>query len=159
MEKGLRYCIVFVLLSVGFSVNNVFSQGTDNLKLQSYLVNEYDLNNQNWSVSQCPVSKKIYSANSEGLFSYNGITWKKHTSNDNFPVRSVHVHQNGDVFTGSFEEFGYWTQNECKELEYISLTNMTDVEKNDEIWKIFSSHDKIYFQSFTITEQLSESYI
>jgi DNA-binding NarL/FixJ family response regulator len=149
MEKGLRYCIVFVLLSVGFSGNSVFSQGTDNLKLQSYLVNEYDLNNQNWSVSQCPVSKNIYSANSEGLFSYNGITWKKHTSNDNFPVRSVHVHQNGDVFTGSFEEFGYWIQNGRKELEYISLTNMTDVEKNDEIWKIYSSHDKIYFQSFT----------
>ncbi len=149
MRKVLIYFTFFVLSLIDPSGCLVFAQDTGKLKLQSYLVNEYELNNQSWSISQCPLSNIVFTANSEGLFSYNGIRWKKHKSPEDFPLRSVYVHDNGYVFTGSFEEFGYWKHNELKELEYYSLASITEIEKNDEIWKIFSFQNKIYFQSFT----------
>ncbi|MFW5707354.1 MAG: LuxR C-terminal-related transcriptional regulator [Bacteroidota bacterium] len=117
--------------------------------IQSYLHNEFNIRNQNWAISQHPTSHFIYFANSEGLIEYNGISWEKHTIAGNQPVRSVLAHTDGIIYTGSFEEYGYWQHNQRGEFHYISLAEKHGIEKNDEIWKIFSLNGKIYFQSFT----------
>jgi DNA-binding CsgD family transcriptional regulator len=118
-------------------------------ELQLFLINKFDIRNQNWSISQSPINHKLFFANSEGLYEYNGISWRKHSTSDNFPVRSVLAHSNGHIYTSSFEELGYWMFDMNQQLIYHSLTHLTDVEKNDEIWKIYEMGDKIYFQSFT----------
>ncbi|MFO7923170.1 MAG: hypothetical protein R6U58_05720 [Bacteroidales bacterium] len=121
----------------------------ENPELAPYLINEFDLYNQNWSISQNPDNKFIYVGNSEGLIEYNGIYWRRYLLNDNLPVRSVSVHDNGDIFTGSFEEFGFWRYDNMGELVYHSLTFLTEMERNDEIWKIYILDGVVFFQSFT----------
>ncbi len=119
------------------------------MELRPFLFNRYDLQNQNWDISQDPGSHVVYFANSEGLIKYNGISWQRHTLKEPMPVRSVKAHHGGDIFTGSFEEFGFWRHDAKGDLVYHSLAEDASIEKNDEIWKIHALDGKIYFQSFT----------
>lgn len=117
--------------------------------IQSYLRNNFSLRTQNWAVCQDTENHHIYIASSDGLIIFNGITWKKTAMMANLPLRSILAHTDGRIYTGSFEEFGYWQADETGELMYSSLAAYTEPEKNDEVWKIFAHNDKIYFQSFT----------
>jgi DNA-binding CsgD family transcriptional regulator len=117
--------------------------------IHSYLKNDFDITSQNWGISQHPDSKYIYFANSDGLIVFNGVGIEKHVLKENRPVRSVMVHNDGRIFTGSFEEFGYWQYNDKGQLNYTSLALLTEPEKNDEIWKIYEKDNTVYFQSFT----------
>jgi ligand-binding sensor domain-containing protein/DNA-binding CsgD family transcriptional regulator len=118
-------------------------------ELIPYLINDFEIQNQNWSITQNPKSQLVYIANSEGLAEFNGISWKKYTLNDGPSIRSVAADSLGRIFTGSFEDFGYWDRNALGELEYKSLAHLTEIEKNDEIWKIYTDDKNVYFQSFT----------
>ena len=138
--------ILLVLTSMGFKS---FSFERESPVLLPFLVNDFELRNQNWAISQCPKSKYIYFANSEGLIVYNGISWHTNILKENLPVRSVLAHKSGTIFTGSFEEFGYWAYDQVGKLRYTSLSSLIEIENNDEIWKIYLMDNKVYFQSFT----------
>lgn len=118
-------------------------------EIQSYLRVSFGNRSQNWSVSQNPENKHLFLASSDGLMEFNGITWKRHPFLGNQPLRSVMAHTDGRIYTGAFEEFGYWQYNENGDLVYHSLSQNFEVENNDEIWRIFSHNNKILFQSFT----------
>ncbi|HVN57761.1 MAG TPA: two-component regulator propeller domain-containing protein [Bacteroidales bacterium] len=115
----------------------------------SNISNHIPIENQNWGISQDHRSGYIYFANSEGLIEFNGISRKIYNLPYRQPVRSVYVSGDGTVFTGAFEEFGYWSRDNEGELVYHSLSEMSGVEKNDEIWKIYEAGGVIFFQSFT----------
>ncbi|NJK96834.1 MAG: hypothetical protein HC905_19670 [Bacteroidales bacterium] len=91
----------------------------------------------------------IYFANSEGLIEYNGLTSHIYRMPFNKGARSVCIDSKGIIFTGGFEEIGFWQKKQGCEMMYTSLTTLVDLEKNDEIWKIYSQNGKMYFQSFT----------
>jgi ligand-binding sensor domain-containing protein/DNA-binding CsgD family transcriptional regulator len=149
MSRIIFYRAILIAGIISFSAVRFVLGITHNQELSLFLINDFEIRNQNWSISQNPATHILYFANSEGLYEYNGISWRTHSSPDNFPVRSVMAHPNGNIFTGSFEEFGYWSYNNQHQLRYHSLTGLTDIEKNDEIWKIYQNDGKIFFQSFT----------
>ena len=76
--------------------------------IKRFISNHVPVENQNWGISQNPVNGFIYFANSEGLVEFNGISSKIFTLPYGQTIRSVLVSQDGTIFTGSFEEFGYW---------------------------------------------------
>jgi len=117
--------------------------------IQSYIKNDFDIVSQNWAISQDPESRYMYFANSDGLIVFNGVGVEKYVLDENRPVRSVMVHSDGRIFTGSFEDFGYWQYDDNGNLIYTSLAGLTEPEKNDEIWKIYEKDNCVYFQSFT----------
>ncbi len=118
-------------------------------QIQSFISNDFDLHSQNWAISQSPLNKYVYLANSDGLIEFNGVSWQTYPMRENRPVRAVLAHNDGLIYTGSFEDFGYWKANAMGELVYTSLTQFCEPEKNDEIWKIYPLNGSIYFQSFT----------
>lgn len=142
-----KFLLVFFLLKS--IIYTGYSLKSEHSALVPFLINDFELRNQNWAISQCPDSKYIYFANSEGLIVYNGISWQKNTLKENLPIRSVYAHHSGKIFTGSFEDFGYWKYDQNGVLGYTSFAHLTEIENNDEIWKIFWKDDKVYFQSFT----------
>jgi ligand-binding sensor domain-containing protein/DNA-binding CsgD family transcriptional regulator len=145
---NIKRLLAILILLTGWSFQcHAFER--DNPVLLPFLVNEFELRNQNWAISQCPESRYIYFANSEGLVVYNGIRWQTNILKENLPVRSVLAHNSGKIFTGSFEEFGYWVYDAIGKLRYTSLSSLTEVENNDEIWKIYLKDERVYFQSFT----------
>jgi len=119
------------------------------LELKPYLFHGFDQRNQNWSMAQDPQTHVMYFANSEGLLRYNGISWERFTYQNQMPLRAVNVSASGKIFTGSFEEFGFWHRNPNGALEYQSLTDKVEIEPNDEVWKIYFQNEKVYFQTFT----------
>jgi DNA-binding CsgD family transcriptional regulator len=118
-------------------------------EIKNFISGNIEIENQNWGIFQHPETGFLYFANSEGLIEYDGLTSNTYKIPFNKGIRSVCIDDLGLIFTGGFEEFGYWKRNAGCQLEYSSLIHQIEVEKNDEIWKIYHQAGKIYFQSFT----------
>jgi ligand-binding sensor domain-containing protein/DNA-binding CsgD family transcriptional regulator len=141
----------FLLLSGLFIfVQHVLVNGQTTLhEIKQHIYNQIDIRNQNWSIYQSSKNGLVYFANSEGLIEYNGITPKLYRMPYDRGLRSVCVDDSGTIFTGTFEEFGYWKRRYDGTLAYHSLAKITNIRKNDDIWKIYTIQNKVYFQSFT----------
>ena len=142
MKKLFFY---FLLLSSIFSV-----QSQELLPfVENFTKSNYFGDNQVWSVAQGN-DNAFYYANNHYFLRYNGVKWEKYTLPNKTILRSVFV--DGDkVYTGSYNEFGYWKRISGK-MVYTSLSKnknlFTGISINEEIWKIFKFNNKIYFQSF-----------
>lgn len=141
MKKALIFLLFTFIISL--DCHSQFSPSITN-----YSIAEYHAGNQNWDLGRSD-DGKVYVANNVGLLEYNGISWKLFQLPNQTTVRSVFAY-NDFIFTGSFEEFGYWKTNEYGELIYASLSNLikSQIAPNEEIWQILSYKDKIIFRSF-----------
>jgi len=115
---------------------------------QNYSLSEYNAGNQNWDVSKAE-NGKIYIANNNGLLEYDGLKWDFKELPNKTIIRSVLAH-NDLIYTGSYEEFGYWKKNSKGELVYHSLSDSikSQISSNEEIWQIKLLNDAIVFRSF-----------
>ncbi|MDD4971781.1 MAG: triple tyrosine motif-containing protein [Paludibacter sp.] len=111
---------------------------------------EYHASNQNWSVGQGP-DGIMYFGNNQGLLEFDGSMWQTHHIAGNKIVRSLLVSTANRIYTGSFEEFGYFEKNTSGQLKYHSLSAKLKkyTMQNDEIWNILDLNGTIIFQSFT----------
>ena len=119
----------------------------------NYHTHHYKAGNQNWAAAEGK-DGILYFGNNNGLLSFEGINWQLHILPNNVPVKSIFIEQEEDterIYTGAFEEFGYFERDEMKRMVYHSLKSLvTEYEfHNDEIWKICPLNGKIYFQSFS----------
>ena len=117
--------------------------------VENFKKSDYFGDNQVWGFAQGN-DNAFYFANNHYFLRYNGVKWEKYTLPNKTILRSVLV--DGDkVYTGSYNEFGYWKRISGKMI-YTSLskdnTLFSGISINEEIWKIFKHHGKIYFQSF-----------
>ena len=115
---------------------------------KNYTKNDYQGENANWDITQ-DKSGTIYTANNYKLLEYNGNEWKKYELPKHLVIRSAKVIED-TLFTGAYQEFGYWLHNNKNELIYKSLSEKFSVDffKNDAIWKIYKFKEEIVFQSF-----------
>ncbi|HEX7411262.1 MAG TPA: hypothetical protein VF298_03895, partial [Bacteroidales bacterium] len=143
---------IFILLLICLSV---FVSYTGSVAQTSCLVTHYNRSHyaagsQNWSID---MDKQgfVYVANNDGLMKYDGVRWKVYPMPSHTIVRSVSVSPDERVYTGSNEEFGYWTMDLSKKLKYTSLVPLLKDFNlhNKEIWKIVQFHNKVYFQGFS----------
>ena len=118
--------------------------------IQNYQLLDYKGGSKNWDISVND-NGELFVANNKGLLHYNGEDWTLHELPGNTIIRSVESIGNR-VYTGSYEEFGYWTKNEFGELRYTSLTYLIEDHTftSEEFWEIFPSTDgKVIFRSFS----------
>lgn len=116
--------------------------------VENYNKSDYQGDNQIWNVVQGN-DTAMYFANNYYLLRYDGVKWEKYTLPNKTVIRSIMV-DGGRIYSGSYQEFGYWFRKEAK-MHYVSITKGKKVfgtNNNDEIWKIFKFNNKIYFQSF-----------
>lgn len=115
-----------------------------------YSRSHYLAGSQNWSIDM-DQQGFVYVANNDGLLKYDGIRWKVFPMPLHTIVRSVLVSPDNRVYTGSNEEFGYWTKDLSQGLKYTSLVPLLKDFNlhNNEIWKIVQSQNKVYFQGFS----------
>ncbi len=117
--------------------------------IYNYRLLEYKGASKNWDVSVND-DGELFVANNKGLLYFNGEQWTLNKLPNNTIIRSVE--SIGDrVYTGSYEEFGYWVKNAIGQLEYTSLTRLIKDHTftSEEFWEIFPSHDKVLFRSFS----------
>ena len=142
----MKKSLFFLLLTLTVSF---FSFGQFSPNIYNYSIAEYKASNQNWDLCRAN-NGKVYVANNIGLLEYDGIDWKLFQLPNKTTVRSVWVF-NDLIFTGSFEEFGYWKEDDYGSLVYTSLSELieSEISPNEEIWQILSYKDKVVFRSFS----------
>jgi len=145
IKSQLKYLILYGIILVNSSL--LYSNDQE-IKLIPLLRNKLPVEGQNWAIAQDDNTAMLYFANSRGLIVYDGINTSVHELPLSVPVRSVNVN-NDIVYTGAYEEFGYWQRNDSCRLKYFSLSSGINMAPNDEIWKIYKRWGKVYFQSFT----------
>ncbi|MER3316660.1 MAG: Two component regulator three Y domain-containing protein [Allomuricauda sp.] len=118
--------------------------------IENFQLLDYNGGTKNWDVS-VDGNGELFVANNKGLLHYNGEKWTLYKLPNNTIIRSVE--SIGDrVYTGSYEEFGYWIKNDLGELDYTSLTHLikNHTFTSEEFWEIFPSKDgKVLFRSFS----------
>lgn len=141
----MKKILFFLLFLIVFS-SSCYSQFSPNI--HNFTLAEYKAGNQNWGISRAD-NGKVYVANNSGLLEYDGLVWKFHQLPNKTIVRSV-LAVDDIVYTGSYEEFGYWKKDEFGYLKYYSLSDtvLDLISPNEEIWQIVSFKDKIIFRSF-----------
>ncbi|MGB5820166.1 MAG: Two component regulator three Y domain-containing protein [Saonia sp.] len=93
---------------------------------------------------------ELFVANHMGLLHFNGEQWFLNKLPNNTIIRSVA--SIGDrIYTGSYEEFGYWEKNNIGTLEYTSLTHLIKghIFTSEEFWEILALGEAIIFRSFS----------
>ena len=148
--------IILLFCLVSFSIVN--AQELPPIEL--YTSKIYKAENQNWMISQSE-DKYIYIANSGGLLEYDGAEWNLYPSPNSTIIRAVNV-INNIVYTGCFEDFGFWKKDNLGKLKYHSLVSKLENQhiEDEDIWSIvaykewivFHSHKKMYFYN-TKTEK------
>ncbi len=118
--------------------------------VNNYTKNDYDAAGRNWAITT-DSKGNIYAGNSNGLLRFNGSNWELYPIPGNNMVRSVFCDKNDRIYIGSFEEFGFFENDEYGDLIYTSLADsLVHYEfHNDEVWNIVQHKEKIYFRSFT----------
>ncbi|WP_223826649.1 Two component regulator three Y domain-containing protein [Flagellimonas sp. S3867] len=93
---------------------------------------------------------ELFVANNKGLLHFNGEKWVLNKLPNNTIIRSVAV-VDDKIFTGSYEEFGFWKKNNLAELQYTSLTHLIKDHEftSEEFWEILSVEDQVVFRSFS----------
>ncbi|MGJ8548733.1 helix-turn-helix and ligand-binding sensor domain-containing protein [Winogradskyella wichelsiae] len=142
MNKLFSFFFIFFAFSL-----QCYSQFAPSI--HNYTLAEYKAGNQNWDITRAD-DGKVYVANNSGLLEYDGLIWKFRQLPNKTIVRSV-LSIDNIVYTGSYEEFGYWNRDEFGCLKYHSLSDtiLDVISPNEEIWGIVSFDNKIIFRSFS----------
>lgn len=116
---------------------------------KNYNFSEHNIGNQNWDVSIAE-NGKVYVANNKGLLEFDGLVWNFKELPNKTIIRSVFTHKN-IIYTGSYQEFGYWQHNSKGELCYTSLSEhiQKDISTDEEFWQISLYKNIIVFKSFS----------
>lgn len=102
-----------------------------------------------WDITENQKQGKVYFANNRNILEYDGNFWEKYSPNNLTIIRSV-VSINNVLYSGAFNNFGYWKTIGGKKT-YVSISDKFrsfEGLEQEEIWKIFYFNRSIYFQSF-----------
>ncbi|MCM5663046.1 helix-turn-helix and ligand-binding sensor domain-containing protein [Galbibacter mesophilus] len=137
-----------IVIFLGIVFYSFFLNGQSQPPIHNFNVHDYKAGIQNWGITQG--KKNIYVANNEGLLEFDGKVWRFYELPNKTIVRSV-AYFNGKVFTGSYEEFGYWEKTATGSLNYHSLSAQLDSKdiETQSIWGIYQLKDAIIFKSFS----------
>ena len=145
----MKNLLLFLVFACTFSFSCLGNPVPFSPIVRNYSVLDYNAGNENWAVAQ-DERGVMYFGNNSGLLRYDGSRWKLFPLPTSGIVRAVYVASDRRIYVGSFEEFGYFEQNDLNLLEYHSLKEQVkgfDFH-NDEIWTIVEQGENIIFQSF-----------
>jgi hypothetical protein len=149
-KKGIHKFLLLILCWFAFaSISQLSFSLTTVPFVTGYLRDDYGAARQNWNIAQD--SRGImYFANNDGLLQYDGNTWQLFRMPNKMGLRAVAIDRDDRIYTGTYEEFGYWETQPDGNLTYYSLSGKVANYRfnNDEIWRIIIVDNKVYFQSF-----------
>jgi ligand-binding sensor domain-containing protein/DNA-binding CsgD family transcriptional regulator len=144
----LKLSILFFLLFVMPFFGQIKNIGLPDV--QNYKRSDYKGGPQNWNIDQ-DKNGNIYFANNNGLFQFDGVSWRKYVLPNSPFIRSLKIDDSGKIFVGGSNEFGYFKSNSKGKLEYFSLSKMVNTNTAKLagfIWKIHIHNGEVIFQSF-----------
>jgi DNA-binding CsgD family transcriptional regulator len=119
-------------------------------EITNYKKSDYTGGTQNWGIEQ-DKNGNLYFANNEGLFQFDGSSWNNFKLPNNSSIRALKIGNNGRIYVGGYNEFGYFQPDRKGKLVYFSISkkiNSNNVKLIDFTWKIHILRDEVLFQSF-----------
>jgi ligand-binding sensor domain-containing protein/DNA-binding CsgD family transcriptional regulator len=115
--------------------------------VRAYFPMDYNAENQNWSITQDP-NKNIYIANNKGVLTFNGDDWKLYETPNESIMRSV-FYLDGKLFSGFYNDFGYWEKDDFGNLNFTSLKDRFQIQmlEDEQIWEIYELDGWLLFKS------------
>lgn len=148
ITKPMRGYFV-VLLTMNLLFGNLFAQNTIGMpSIVNYIKKEYRGATQNWMITQLN-NGVVLVANNDGLLSYDGVYWKKHTVSNRTIVRSVAVDAANRIFAGAQDELGYFLPDSNGNLYYQSLkSKIPEKHRNfTDVWQINFWGNHVFFRT------------
>ncbi len=144
------FFIVFPLINFNFLYSQELNRELGIPVIKNYTPKEYGAHSQNWAIAQ-DKNGIMYFGNSNGLLEYDGVSWRL-ISVLNGAVRSLTISnetENGVIYIGGIDEFGYLAPDKNGTLEYKSLKKLLPKkEKNiGDVWSTVVNSEGIYFQT------------
>ncbi|PJJ08338.1 regulatory LuxR family protein [Flavobacterium sp. 1] len=146
--RHIELSMIFFLLFVTTFFGQIKSIGVPDIR--NYKRSDYKGGPQNWNIEQ-DKNGNIYFANNNGLFQFDGVSWRKYALPNSPLIRSVKIDDSGKIFVGGSDDFGYFKPNSKGKLKYFSLSKMVNTAKvklTGFIWKIHIHKGEVIFQSF-----------
>ena len=145
MKKLLFLIQIFLLFSLlTYSQVNKYGSAFMNY----FPSNAYKGDPRNYAILKNKVDGNLYVANAtSGVMVYDGWNWRHLYLNNRSAVYSL-GEDNGIVYVGGVDEFGYIDKTKDGGLEYVSLSDSIVKElklKNSNVWKIYTVNDEVYF--------------
>ncbi|MDZ7743162.1 MAG: triple tyrosine motif-containing protein [Bacteroidota bacterium] len=147
--RGLFIKILIIIL-LGGTKNGICEPGNIGTPLvRQYNRSDFKAGRQTWMISQSH-DGMMYFANNDGLLEFDGSNWRLYQLPNQTIVRSLKINQNGRIYVGGFNEFGFFELDTNNEMQYHSLVDLIPEDKRDfgDIWKIHITPSGIIFQSF-----------
>ncbi len=143
MTLSKKITFLFVLFQAMVSAQNLLPP------VYNYSLLDYKGAGENWDLTTNEQGE-LFVANNKGMLHFDGEEWNLYKLPNNTIIRSILSH--GDrIYTGSYEEFGYWKKNRDGLFEYHSLTHLIQDHTftSEEFWEILPIKGMIVFRSFS----------
>jgi serine phosphatase RsbU (regulator of sigma subunit) len=145
--KNIFQLLFYVLLIVRIGVSQPL-QEKGLPPVINYSAEEYKAAAQNWAAVQ-DHRGIMYFANNAGVLEFDGENWRKIEVANKSVVRSLSIADNGRIYVGAQDEFGYLDVDPKGEFVYKSLLNLLNDDDKGfaDIWRIQITDDGIFFQA------------
>lgn len=148
----IKYLVAFFLFTILVSFNTVSQINKNgNYFIKNYSIKDYKAAEQNWAIVQDSRGIMYFGNNDNGILEFDGETWRSIPIPNNTIVRSLAIDENGLIYVGAVNDFGYLAPDKKGSLQFVSLaTQLSDSIKNkiSDIWKIHVYKDYVVFSSF-----------
>ncbi len=117
--------------------------------ITNYSPNEFNFAEQNWSIVQDKRGIMYFGNNDNGVLEYDGISWRKIPIPNSSKVSSLAVDDNGVIYVGASDDFGYLSPDKAGNLLYKSLISKVDsfihIHELGDVYKVLVRENKVYF--------------
>ncbi|WP_299578400.1 triple tyrosine motif-containing protein [uncultured Sunxiuqinia sp.] len=145
----LRYLMLACILTItNLSFGQLKDVGIPDI--QHFSKQEYRGSAQNWHIASNQ-SNFMYFANNDGVLEFDGNHWQLYGLPNRSIVRALQIDDNGRIYVGQQNDFGYMEPDAKGELQYRSLLDLVAVDERnfEEIWCIHLTSFGVVFQSYT----------
>lgn len=118
------------------------------MEVTNYSKIQYAGGMQNWAIAQ-DKKGRMYVGNNEGLLTYDGTNWQTYPVPNKTILRSIAFGEDGKLYAGAQDEFGYYAPDKAGRLSFISLKRLLpDSDKTfADVWNIQQVNRDVFFRT------------
>ncbi len=116
--------------------------------LRNFTAKEYAAAGQNWSFAEDDRGI-VYVGNNMGILEFDGSAWRTIPTRAKTVVRSLAKGNDGRIYVGAKNEFGYLAPDAAGQMRYVPLEDLVDPAQRSfsDVWNVLPAQDGVYFST------------